>query len=473
MTINFQQVNNNNPFVVGQIGGSYNTGVSVGDIEELYNLLGYAESEDMASQLLSTAGFSLTFATPEIIKSIQYRDDVRAAYQIATNVTENKFEQFNLSNRFEDLLIGETKAYNAAQDGKNWFTRIFSIMRRDGSNNTNNNKLTKETAKNNKATTNMATNGVVHQALKITKDSNGKVNINLDGFSTIETKPATPTADAVNQTVTGDTATKTIKDKMQTVAQKLAGTANVPPDNINNLSDLAKIEDTKINTAAEKAAENAKSAAEKAAENAKVGKAASASVSNIKSVSKSVTKEAFSGWGIVLTTIMGLFSELPSITSAFKQNSNEGWKQLGKSAGTILISDVGCSAAGQILCGTLGFALGGLIGPVGASIGGAIGKTIGASVGSILGRKLSSWIFGKSSTEKQQEEQLKEEAKAVCSSQMNLQTFLSQAKQQAAAETDSKKAQQINAKIKAIESKLNSNIATNITQNVNPFVTAQ
>lgn len=460
MTINFQQVNNNNPFVVGQIGGSYNTGVSVGDIEELYNLLGYAESEDMASQLLSTAGFSLTFATPEIIKSIQYRDDVRAAYQIATNVTENKFEQFNLSNRFEDLLIGETKAYNAAQDGKNWFTRIFSIMRRDGSNNTDNNMLTKKTAKNNKATTNMATNGVVHQALEITKDSNGKVNINLDGFSTIETKPATQAASAVQPAVTENTAT--IKQNMQTVAQKLAGTANVSSDNINNLSDLAKIEDTKINTAAEKAAENAK-----------VGKAASASVSNIKSVSKSVTKEAFSGWGIALTTIMGLFSELPSITSAFKQNSNEGWKQLGKSAGTILISDVGCSAAGQILCGTLGFALGGLIGPVGASIGGAIGKTIGASVGSVVGRKLSSWIFGKSSTEKQQEEQLKEEAKAVCSSQMNLQTFLSQAKQQAAAETDSKKAQQINAKIKAIESKLNSNIATNITQNVNPFVTAQ
>lgn len=460
MTINFQQVNNNNPFVVGQIGGSYNTSVSVGDIEELYNLLGYAESEDMASQLLSTAGFSLIFATPEIIKSIQYRDDVRAAYQIATNVTENKFEQFNLSNRFEDLLIGETKAYNAAQDKKNWFTRIFSIMRRDGSNNTDNNMLIKENAKNNKATTNMATNGEVHKALEITKDSNGKVNINLDGFSTIETKPATQAASAVQPAVTGNTAT--INNKMKTIARKLAGTANVPPDNINNLSDLAKIEDKTINTAAEKAAKNAK-----------VGKAASASVSNIKSVSKSVTKEAFSGWGIALTTIMGLFSELPSITSAFKQNSNEGWKQLGKSAGTILISDVGCSAAGQILCGTLGFALGGLIGPVGASIGGAIGKTIGASVGSILGRKLSSWIFGKSSTEKQQEEQLKEEAKAVCSSQMNLQTFLSQAKQQAAAETDSKKAQQINAKIQAIESKLNSNIATNITQNVNPFVTAQ
>lgn len=464
MTINFQQVNNNNPFVVGQIGGSYNTGVSVGDIEELYNLLGYAESEDMASQLLSTAGFSLTFATPEIIKSIQYRDDVRAAYQIATNVTENKFEQFNLSNRFEDLLIGETKAYNAAQDGKNWFTRIFSIMRRDGSKGGKGQILEKDKAKNNKAITNMATNGEVHQALEITKDSNGKVNINLDGFSTIETKPATQTtAGAVNQTVTGDTATKTIKDKMQTVARKLAGTAGESSTaNINNLSDLAKIEDKTINTAAEKAAKKAK-----------VGKAASASVSNIKSVSKSVTKEAFSGWGIALTTIMGLFSELPSITSAFKQNSNEGWKQLGKSAGTILISDVGCSAAGQILCGTLGFALGGLIGPVGASIGGAIGKTIGASVGSVVGRKLSSWIFGKSSTEKQQEEQLKEEAKAVCSSQMNLQTFLSQAKQQAAAETDSKKAQQINAKIKAIESKLNSNIATNITQNVNPFVTAQ
>lgn len=461
MTINFQQVNNNNPFVVGQIGGSYNTGVSVGDIEELYNLLGYAESEDMASQLLSTAGFSLTFATPEIIKSIQYRDDVRAAYQIATNVTENKFEQFNLSNRFEDLLIGETKAYNAAQDGKNWFTRIFSIMRRDGSKGGKGQILEKDKAKNNKAITNMATNGEVHKALKIRKDSNGKVNINLKDFSTIETKSATQAAGAVQPAVTDNT--ETIKQNMQTVAQKLAQRAGESSsENLNNLSDLAKIEDTKINTAAEKAAENAK-----------VGKAASASVSNIKSVSKSVTKEAFSGWGIALTTIMGLFSELPSITSAFKQNSNEGWKQLGKSAGTILISDVGCSAAGQILCGTLGFALGGLIGPVGASIGGAIGKTIGASVGSILGRKLSSWIFGKSSTEKQQEEQLKEEAKAVCSSQMNLQTFLSQAKQQAAAETDSKKAQQITAKIQAIESKLNSNIATNITQNVNPFVTAQ
>ena len=466
MTINFQQVNNNNPFVVGQIGGSYNTGVSVGDIEELYNLLGYAESEDMASQLLSTAGFSLIFATPEIIKSIQYRDDVRAAYQIATNVTENKFEQFNLSNRFEDLLIGETKAYNAAQDKKNWFTRIFSIMRRDGSNNTDNNMLIKKTAKNNKATTNMATNGVVHKALKITKNAtDGTVKVEV--FSPIKNKPATQAAAAVQPAVTDNTTT--INNNMKTIARKLADTANVPTDNINNLSDLAKIEDKTINTAAE----NAKSAAEKAAKNAKVGKAASASVSNIKSVSKSVTKEAFSGWGIALTTIMGLFSELPSITSAFKQNSNEGWKQLGKSAGTILISDVGCSAAGQILCGTLGFALGGLIGPVGASIGGAIGKTIGASVGSILGRKLSSWIFGKSSTEKQQEEQLKEEAKAVCSSQMNLQTFLSQAKQQAAAETDSKKAQQINAKIQAIESKLNSNIATNITQNVNPFVTAQ
>lgn len=464
MTINFQQVNNNNPFVVGQIGGSYNTGVSVGDIEELYNLLGYTESEDMASQLLSTAGFSLTFATPEIIKSIQYRDDVRAAYQIATNVTENKFEQFNLSNRFEDLLIGETKGYNAAEDGKNWFTRIFSIMRRDGSKD-GKGQILKDVAKSNKATTNMATNGKVHQALEITKDSNGKVNINLDGFSTIETKPAIKTAAAVQPAVTDNTTT--INNNMKTIAKKLAQTAGESStENLNNLSDLAKIEDKTINTAAENAAKNA-------AEKAKVGKAASASVSNIKSVSKSVTKEAFSGWGIALTTIMGLFSELPSITSAFKQNSNEGWKQLGKSAGTILISDVGCSAAGQILCGTLGFALGGLIGPVGASIGGAIGKTIGASVGSVVGRKLSSWIFGKSSTEKQQEEQLKEEAKAVCSSQMNLQTFLSQAKQQAAAETDSKKAQQINAKIKAIESKLNSNIATNITQNVNPFVTAQ
>lgn len=469
MTINFQQVNNNNPFVVGQIGGSYNTGVSVGDIEELYNLLGYAESEDMASQLLSTAGFSLTFATPEIIKSIQYRDDVRAAYQIATNVTENKFEQFNLSNRFEDLLIGETKAYNAAQDGKNWFTRIFSIMRRDGSKDGKGQILDeKDKAKNNKATTNMATNGVVHQALEITKDAkDGTVKVGY--ISPIKNKPANKTASAVQPAVTDNT--ETIKQNMQTVAQKLAQRAGESSTaNINNLSDLANIEDGTIDNAA-KVAEN--KALSKAAENKALGKAASASVSNIKSVSKSVTKEAFSGWGIALTTIMGLFSEFPSITSAFKQNSNEGWKQLGKSAGTILISDVGCSAAGQILCGTLGFALGGLIGPVGASIGGAIGKTIGASVGSVVGRKLSSWIFGKSSTEKQQEEQLKEEAKAVCSSQMNLQTFLSQAKQQAAAETDSKKAQQINAKIKAIESKLNSNIATNITQNVNPFVTAQ
>lgn len=466
MTINFQQVNNN-PFVVGQIGGSYNTSVSVGDIEELYNLLGYTDSEDMASQLLSTAGFSLTFATPEIIKSIKYRDDVRAAYQIATNVTENKFEQFNLSNRFADLLIGETKGYNAAQDGKNRFTRIFSIMRRNGS---NGEILSKEAAKNNKATTNMATNGTVHQALAITKDTNGNVNI-----STIETKPAIKTAGAVQQAVTDNTATTTtrIKKNMKTVAQKLAQTAGESSsENLNNLSDLAKIDDNTINSAAQKA-QSAAQNVQNAVINEQIGKAAKDSVSNIKSVSKSVAKEAFSGWGIALTTIMGLFGELPSITSAFKQNSNEGWKQLGESVGTILISDVGCSAAGQILGGTLGFALGGLIGPVGASIGGAIGKTIGASVGSILGRKLSSWIFGKSSTEKQQEEQLKEEAKAVCSSQMNLQTFLSQAKQQAAAETDSKKAQQINAKIKAIESKLNSNIATNITQNVNPFVTAQ
>lgn len=467
MTINFQQVNNNNPFVVGQIGESYNTSVSVGDIEELYNLLGYTESEDMASQLLSTVGFNLTLgATPEIIKSIQYRDDVRAAYQIATNVTENKFEQFNLSNRFEDLLIGETKGYNAAQDEKNWFTRIFSIMRRDGSNNTDNNMLTKETAKNNKATTNMATNGVVHQALGITKDATDGT-VKVEGISPIKNKPATQTAGAVQPAVAGNTVT--INNNMQTVAQKLAKTAGESSIDINNLSDLAKIEDKTIETTAK-----AKLAAETAGNVDKaLGKAAKTSVSNIKSVSKSVTKEAFSGWGIALTTIMGLFSELPSITSAFKQNSNEGWKQLGKSAGTILISDVGCTAAGQILCGTLGFALGGLIGPVGASIGGAIGKTIGASVGSVIGRKLSSWIFGKSSTEKQQEEQLKEEAKAVCSSQMNLQTFLSQAKQQAAAETDSKKAQQINAKIQAIESKLNSSIATNITQNVNPFVTAQ
>ena len=103
MTINFQQVNNN-PFVVGQIGGTYSLGVSVGEIEELYELLGYTESEDMASQLLSTAGFSLVGAVPEVVKSVKYRDDVRAAYRIATSVSDNKFEQFNLSNRFEDLF---------------------------------------------------------------------------------------------------------------------------------------------------------------------------------------------------------------------------------------------------------------------------------------------------------------------------------------------------------------------------------
>ena len=37
MTVNFQQVNN--PFTLGQVSGTANLGVSVGDIEELYELL--------------------------------------------------------------------------------------------------------------------------------------------------------------------------------------------------------------------------------------------------------------------------------------------------------------------------------------------------------------------------------------------------------------------------------------------------
>lgn len=463
MTINFQQVNNN-PFVVGQVSESYNTGVSVGDIKELYELLGYTESEDMASQLLSTAGFSLIGAAPEVIKSVKYRDDVRAAYRIATNVTDNKFEQFNLSNRFEDLLIGETKAYNRA-NGKTFWGKIKSWWNQSstksaGAGATPPPTTTSPSPSSASTKTNMATNGVIHKALKITKDKK-EVNIGIKGFKVAEKgRPMNASQMPKN---------------MQTVSQKLAKTAGETElTDFTTIKDLNNIADTTINKAADKAADKAKNAAKSTAKSAEnIGKAASASVSNIKTVSKSVAKEAFGGVGLLITAITGLTTELPSIVTAFKQNSNEGWAQLGKSAATIAISDVGCSAAGQILGGTLGFALGGLLGPVGASIGGAIGKTIGASVGSILGRKLSSWIFGKSTTEKQQDEQIEEQAQTVASSQINLQSFLAQAKQQAASETDSKKAQQINAKIQAIENKLTSNVTTNAAQNANPFVTVQ
>lgn len=445
MTINFQQVNNN-PFVVGQVSESYNTGVSVGDIKELYELLGYTESEDMASQLLSTAGFSLIGAAPEVIKSVKYRDDVRAAYRIATSVTDNKFEQFNLSNRFEDLLIGETKAYNRA-NGKTFWGKIKSWWNQSSTKSAGATP-TKPTAST-KTNTNMATDGVIHKALKITKDENG-VNIGINDFNVA--KKGNPIN--ANQ----------MQTNMIKVSKKLAKTAGKKKlTNVKTIKDLNNIADTTINTKVDEIANSGK----------KLSKAASASVSNIKTVSKSVAKEAFGGVGLLITAITGLTTELPSIVTAFKQNSNEGWAQLGKSAATIAISDVGCSAAGQILGGTLGFALGGLLGPVGASIGGAIGKTIGASAGSILGRKLSSWIFGKSTTEKQQDEQIEEQAQTVASSQINLQSFLAQAKQQAASETDSKKAQQINAKIQAIENKLTSNVTTNAAQNANPFVTVQ
>ena len=438
MTINFQQVNNN-PFVVGQVSESYNTGVSVGDIKELYELLGYTESEDMASQLLSTAGFSLIGAAPEVIKSVKYRDDVRAAYRIATSVTDNKFEQFNLSNRFEDLLIGETKAYNRA-NGKTFWGKIKSWWNQSSTKSAGATITPSSTPiASTKTKTNMATDGVIHEALNITKDETG---VNIGAFN-VAKKGRPMNAGQM----------KTNMSKVSQILAETAGETKIQIDTIKGLNNIS--DDTIKNTAKD------------------LDKAASASVSNIKTVSKSVAKEAFGGVGLLITAITGLTTELPSIVTAFKQNSNEGWAQLGKSAATIAISDVGCSAAGQILGGTLGFALGGLLGPVGASIGGAIGKTIGASVGSILGRKLSSWIFGKSTTEKQQDEQIEEQAQTVASSQINLQSFLAQAKQQAASETDSKKAQQINAKIQAIENKLTSNVTTNAAQNANPFVTVQ
>lgn len=448
MTINFQQVNNN-PFVVGQVSESYNTGVSVGDIKELYELLGYTESEDMASQLLSTAGFSLIGAAPEVIKSVKYRDDVRAAYRIATSVTDNKFEQFNLSNRFEDLLIGETKAYNRA-NGKTFWGKIKSWWNQSSTKSTGSTPIAST-----KTNTNMATDGVIHNALKITKGEN-EVNIGIEDFN-VAKKGSTIDAGQMQTNMTN-------------VSKKLAETAGEKKlTDFTTIKDLNNISDDTIKNTAK-----TKLALDTAADTTKaLDKAASASVSNIKTVSKSVAKEAFGGVGLLITAITGLTTELPSIVTAFKQNSNEGWTQLGKSVATIGISDVLCSAGGQVLGGTLGFAIGGLFGPVGASIGGAIGKTIGASAGSILGRKLSSWIFGKSTTEKQQEKQIEEQAQTVASSQINLQSFLAQAKQQAAAETDSKKAQQINAKIQAIENKLTSNVTTNTAQNANPFVTVQ
>ena len=447
MTINFQQVNNN-PFVVGQIGGTYSLGVSVGEIEELYELLGYTESEDMASQLLSTAGFSLVGAVPEVVKSVKYRDDVRAAYRIATSVSDNKFEQFNLSNRFEDLLIGETKAYNNA-NGKTLWGKIKSWW-----NNSSTSSASKSEVSTAKNTTNMATDGIVHQALRITKDGNNDVKIGLDNFTTA-TKDKTLT-------------TEDIKTNMKKITQELAKTAGeTDTEKFSKLSDLNNITDKIIkNTAKPKATETVNGT------NA-LGKAASSSVSNIKTVSKSVAKEAFSGAGIAITAITGLSTELPSIVTAFKESSSEGWAQLGKSAATIAISDVGLSAAGQILGGTLGFAIGGLLGPIGASIGGAIGKVVGSSLGSVLGRKLSSWIFGKSATEKQEEEQIKEQAQTVASSQANLQSLLTQAKTQAAQETDSNKAQKILAKVQSIENKLNtSTLSTSSNTLTNPFVSA-
>ena len=446
MTINFQQVNNN-PFVVGQIGGTYSLGVSVGEIEELYELLGYTESEDMASQLLSTAGFSLVGAVPEVVKSVKYRDDVRAAYRIATSVSDNKFEQFNLSNRFEDLLIGETKAYNNA-NGKTLWGKIKSWW-----NNSSTSSASKSEVSTAKNTTNMATDGVIHKALGITKDGNN-VKIGLKNFTTA-TKDKTLTTD-------------NIETNMKNITQKLADTAGeTDTKNFSKLSDLNNITDKTIkDTAKQKATETVNGT------NA-LGKAASSSVSNIKTVSKSVAKEAFSGAGIAITAITGLSTELPSIVTAFKESSSEGWAQLGKSAATIAISDVGLSAAGQILGGTLGFAIGGLLGPIGASIGGAIGKVVGSSLGSVLGRKLSSWIFGKSATEKQEEEQIKEQAQTVASSQANLQSLLTQAKTQAAQETDSNKAQKILAKVQSIENKLNtSTLSTSSNTLTNPFVSA-
>ena len=451
MTVNFQQVNN--PFTLGQVSGTANLGVSVGDIEELYELLGYTESQDLASQLVSAAGFSMIGAVPEVIKSVKHKDDVRAAYKIATSISDNKFEQFNLSNRFEDLLIGETNAYNSAKGNtlwgkiKSWFSSSKSTTPAAAS--------IPASTSTSKPNTNMATEGVIHQALNITKDKDG-VKIDITDFKTA-TKGEKLTAEQ-------------IKTNMEKVTQKLAETAGETDLNkYKSLNNLKGIDNKTIETTAKS---KLKTTADSATEQA-LGKAASSSVSNIKSVTKSVAKEAFSGPCLAITAITGLLTELPEITNAFKTSSSEGWSQLGKSALTIAISDVGLSAAGQILGGTLGFALGSLIGPVGASIGGAIGKAVGSSLGSVLGRKLSSWIFGKSTSEKQQEEQLKEQAQTAASSQTNLETLLAQAKEQATQETDSKKAQKILAQVQVIENKLAKNTSTTTQSSyTNPFVLA-
>ena len=457
MTINVQQLNNN-PFVVGQIGGTYNLGVSIGDIEELYELLGYAESQDMASQIIGTLGINTLMQTPEIIKSVKYRDDVRAAYRIATNVTDNTVEQFNLSNRFEDLLIEETKAYNKAQDGKNWFTRLFSKVQRDGSD--ANGTILKKGPKgltaatpsatptpiDTKSITNMATNGEIHQALGITKKAN-EVNINITNFN-VATKGSPLDA-------------KKITTNMETVTQELGKLANkssevyenIDTNEIKKLSDLNKLKEIK----------------QKKKTLSAIDQAAKTSVSNIKSVSKSMLKETLSPANMLLSAGTSLIAELPSIITTFKEDSNEGWKQLGKTLGTILISDVALASAGQIICGTIGFALGGLIGPVGASIGGALGKMVGDTVGTVFGYKLSSWIFGKSASE---EQALKQQAQTAASSQVNLQSLLTQAKTQAAQETDAKKAQQILAKVQSIENKLGtSTLSLQSSTTTNPFVT--
>lgn len=433
MTVNFQQVNN--PFTLGQVSGTANLGVSVGDIEELYELLGYTESQDLASQLVSATGFSMIGAVPEVIKSVKHKDDVRAAYKIATSVTNNKFEQFSLSDRFENLLIGET---NACNKGNTILDKIKSWFSPSSSGASSSSKKTKT------KTTNMAQNGLLHKELGITFDNtNGNVSIN--GLE-IATKGKKLDAEQ-------------IKTNMQNITQKLAETAGVETEDLvkyTSLNDLKKIDNKTIENTAKG-----------------LDKAASSSVSNIKSVTKSVAKEAFSGPCIAITAITGLATELPEIMNAFQTSSSEGWSQLGKSALTIAISDVGMSAAGQILGGTIGFALGGLLGPVGASIGGAIGKAVGSSLGSVLGRKLSSWIFGKSTSEKQQEEQLKEQAQTAASSQTNLETLLAQAKEQATQETDSKKAQKILAQVQVIENKLAKNTSTTTQSSyTNPFVLA-
>ena len=433
MTINVQQVNN--PFVLGQIGGSYNLGVSVGEIEELYELLGYTESEDMASQLISSAGFGMLGAIPEVVKSVKYKDDITAAYKIAVSISDNKFEQMNLSNNFEDLLINETKVCNKA-NGNNIWSKIKNWWN-------NSNSSSGAVSTQNASTTNMATDGVYHDLLGIRKETDG---IKVDAL--VEDLTIKPKArNATN-----------IEANMKNVTQTIAGSVVDTNSTSTSFSTIKDINNIQQNTISDKVKT--------------LDKVAGSSVSNVKACSKSLAKEAFGGWGIALTTISGLLSELPEIITAFKSGSNEGWAQLGRSLGTIAISDIGLSAVGQILGGTLGFALGGFIGPVGASIGSAIGKAVGTSLGSFLGRKLSSLVFGKSASEQQQEEQVTQQAKATASSQTDLQTLLSQAKEQAAAETDSNKANKILAQVQAIENKLlNTTLTTTQSTYTNPFVT--